>query len=128
MQELRQLPMTPPPASADAPSWNIGGKIATLLFLLCLLAPPFYTTTTSTGPNSSPRSPPSHCCVEHRFDLGVHRTFEPGARALFRPGAYAMAYCLKLQRAAIAENREFIAATDMALPDFMAFFPAHASA
>jgi urea transport system permease protein len=110
------------PAIPAAPSPNVGGKIAILLFLLCLLGPPLYYEDDLYRTEQFAKIA-ALALFALSIDLiwGYTGLLSLGQGLYFGLGAYAMAYCLKLQRAAIAENREFIAAADMALPDFMAF-------
>ncbi len=111
------------PAIPDAPAWNIGGKTATLLFLLCLLlAPPLlYNDDPYRCEQFAKIAALAILALSIDLIWGYTGLLSLGQGLYFGMGAYAMSYSLKLQRAALAENREFVAAPDMALPDFMAF-------
>ena len=110
------------PVIPVAPSWNLGGRISAGLFLLFLLTVPFFY-----------EDDPYRCeqfakiaalaILALSIDLiwGYTGLLSLGHGLYFGLGAYAMAYSLKLQRAAILEDRPFVVAPDMALPDFMAF-------
>ena len=110
------------PVKSDVPSWNIGGKIATFLFLLSLLTPPIYY-----------GDDPYRCeqfakiaalaLLALSIDLiwGYTGLLSLGQGLYFGLGAYVMAYSLKLQRAAMDDGRPFVASPDMAMPDFMFF-------
>ncbi len=122
IQELPKPPVVLPSDLLAAPSWNLGGKIAAFLFLLALWIPPFYY-----GDEPYRMEQFAKIAALGIFALSIDLIWgytgllSLGHGLYFGLGAYAVAYSLKLQRAALAEGREFIAAPDMALPDFMAF-------
>ena len=114
--------MMPPPVKVDAPARSIGGKIATLLFLLCLLTPPFiYDDDPYRCEQFAKIAALAILALSIDLIWGYTGLLSLGQGLYFGIGAYAMSYSLKLQRAALMEGREFVAGPEMALPDFMAF-------
>src|SRR5947208_8040780 len=111
-----------PPALPDAPSWNIGGKVATLLFLLCLLAPPFYYDDDHYRTEQLAKIA-ALALFALSVDLiwGYTGLLSLGQGLYFGLGAYAVGYSLKLQHAANAAKKPLIAAPDMAMPDVMEY-------
>jgi urea transport system permease protein len=116
------VPTAIAPAEPGLAPRKLGGRIATLLFLLILLVLPVYCHDDAYRCEQFAKIA-ALALLALSIDLiwGYTGLLSLGQGLYFGLGAYAMAYSLKLQRAADAEGRAYIAAPDMALPDFMAF-------
>jgi urea transport system permease protein len=118
--KLPALPPLPESQPAPAGAWLRRGAVA--LFLAALFLPGWwYADDKYMLPEFTRYMALALFALSVDLVWGYTGLLSLGQGLYFGLGAYAVAYSLKLQAAAIANNKPMVAAPDMALPDFMSW-------
>ncbi len=118
--KLSPLPPLPDLQPAPATAWLSRGVVA--LFLAALFLPGFYYANDKYMlPEFTRYMALALFAISVDLVWGYTGLLSLGQGLYFGLGAYAVAYSLKLQAAAIENNKPMVAAPDMALPDFMSW-------
>src|ERR1700704_1710994 len=119
------MPASAPPLAADvaATPWQAPRRIVAFLFLLAiLLTPPLiYEDDPYRCEQFAKIAALALFALSIDLIWGYTGLLSLGQGLYFGLGAYAVAYSLKLQKAALDDGKPFSASPDMAMPDFMAF-------